>query len=261
MYNEIDNGGAINVTNCTLTGNKLIGTTATIQGGGICNINYIGAITISGCTLTSNSANGSNGIGGGTQNTTFNSGTVTVTKCTLSSNSAGFGAGINNYSSNINGAIILAKCTLTGNTASSVGGGIQNESSNSGPVSVTNCVFTGNKAPFGGGIYNYFDTSGGTISITNCTLTSNTGTSSGGGMDTTNSGTVIATNDILYGDNSEIKGTSITANYCDVQGGYAGTNNKNADPVFSSAPTNLHLLSGSPLPRRGNCDRRSDHDH
>jgi hypothetical protein len=61
----------------------------------------------------------------------------------------------------------------------------------------------------------------------------------------------IIKNAIMWGDTTgEIYNTDGTSNpavtYSDIQGGYSGTGNINADPLFVNAPTDLHLQAGSP---------------
>ena len=89
----------------------------------------------------------------------------------------------------------------------------------------------------------------------NCTVTGNAAVNggNGGGLDSFSygGGSTTLTNDVFYGDTGgEIYNEGNTtadaaATYCDVQGGYGGTGNVNADPLFFSA-TDLHLRPGSP---------------
>ena len=142
------------------------------------------------------------------------------------------GGGIYNFS-----ALTITNCAFIGNTAPGrYGGGIYN----SDIATVTNCTFTGNAAGHGGGIDNE-----GIMTVTNCTFTGNTASGSGGGF--YNDSTATLTNDILYGDTGGelVDVNSATATYCDIQGGYAGTGNVDADPLFVSA-SDLHLQSTSP---------------
>lgn len=181
------------------------------SGGGI-KISNGSAATLTNCTLTGNTAY-SNGGGG-----LYNAGVVTLANCTLTGNAAtnGGGGGLNNYF----GTATLTSCTVAGNSATS-GGGLANVC---GAFTATNCTITGNSASFYGPGLFYNSTYGGTTTLTN---------------------------DILYGDSGvEVYG-SATATYCDVQGGYTGSGNINADPLFVSAPLNLHLQPDSPCTGAG----------
>ncbi len=156
--------------------------------------------------------------------------------------------------------VTIQNCIIKNNTASE-GGGIYALNFTHTPTLILNCVFTGNTATYGGGLYAYAS-DGGSITLTNCTLTGNMalgsttappGTANGGGIViSSNSGsTVTLTNTIAYGDTGgEIAppsgATGISVTYCDIQGGYAGTGNIDADPLFVNASTDLHLQPDSP---------------
>ncbi len=243
---------ASTVTNCVFTGNSAF------VGGGIDNLASGGPITVTGCTFTGNTASGN---GGGLYNFT-NSGAITVTGCTLSGNSAspdpavdpndGVGGGLYNDNEGSD-TLLVTNCALTQNTAYNIGGGVFN--TGSGPLLLTNCLLGGNTAYYGGGIG--ID-SAGPISVTDCTLTGNSAhPGSGGGIYAFLFGTLTLTDDILYGDTGgEIlkdpgSSASPVVTFCDVQGGYAGTGNINADPRFVNAPADLHLQAGSPCTGKG----------
>ena len=214
------------------------------------------ATTISGFTVKNGyetyiSTISDSGFGGAIENGSSSGGTLTLTNCIFSNNitipgsdgSAGDGGAIDNFNGNGSGTIALTNCILTGNSAQN-GGGIENDNDSGGTITLTNCIVSGNTAQYyGGGIDN-----GGPMTLTNCTLTGNNAPDGGGGIDNDN-GTANLTNCILYGDiSNEITNLStFTATYCDIQGGYAGTNNINADPLFVNAASgDFHLKSGSP---------------
>jgi hypothetical protein len=129
-----------------------------------------------------------------------------------------------------------------------------NYRSNSMPT-VTNCKFLVNRARGGGGgMYNYEYSS---PAVHNCTFSGNSVTLAaygGGGIYNEQSSTMM-TNCILWGDMpDEIKNKESADHvyYSDVQGGYVGTGNINADPFFvDSAAGNLRLSSGSPCIDKG----------
>ena len=244
------------VTNCTFSGNS------STHGGGGMNNNICSPI-VTNCTFSDNEAGGS---GGGMHNN--NTGSPTVTNCTFSGNSAANAGGMyNNVSSptvtdctfsdntadnhaggmyNNNSSSTVTNCIFTGN-ASSAGGGMFN---GGGSPAVTNCIFSGNSAGYGAGMWNY----GSSPTLTNCTFSTNAG-SVGGGMYNEAGSNPTVTNCILWGDTSnEIidNASSPTVAYSDVQGGYSGTGNIDADPCFvDAAGGNLRLRPGSPCIESG----------
>ena len=265
---EEDNnpGGAISITagstvtlnDCILTQNLING----FDGGGAISVTSGCGVTLTGCTLTGNTANGF-GMGGGLQNNgtatllncilsdnyTFgggtaidNTGALTLTNCILTQNTGDYGTGsINNY-----GVATIIGCTISQNSGRYTGG-----IGNSGTLTLVNSLLTGNSAGFAGGIEN-----SGNATITNCTLTQNTSGFGGygGGLDYTR-GTATLTNDILFGDagveiTPNASGT-VNATYCDIQGGYTGTNNVSVDPLFVKSPSDLHLTAISPCIGKG----------
>lgn len=278
------------ISNCTISGNSTImGTVASYTGGGI----YISGGIVSGCTVSGNIAGGSGG-GISANEATISNCTVTnntayygggiyadggvISNCVVARNNASgdYGGGGGIYTS----GTIVSNCTISGNNASvkSCGGGIY-EGYNS---TVSNCMVSGNvTGGCGGGIYAYYSTvsnctvsgntadhynnaGGGGIgvyqsTVTNCTLTGNIANITGSGV-YVNGGTLA--NCILWNDqagsNKEVftePNTTNTLTYCDVRGGFAGTGNINADPLFVRNPNptatpldygDLHLRPGSP---------------
>ncbi len=222
MYNS--SAESPTVTKCTFSGN-----TAGIGcGGGIC-FNYNGNLKVTDCIFMENSADDS---GGGLynsgdsltvinctfiDNTTFNNGggiycedsNSEVKDCLFRSNSAFGGGGMSNRYSNST----VTNCTFSGNTAflatygSGHGGGMDNSSSN---LAVTNCTFNGNWAHyFGGGMLN---SGGDYITVNNCILWANTATLSP---------QIYNTSD------------SLIITYSDIDGGWEGEGNIDADPCFA----------------------------
>ncbi len=143
---DVENGCALTLTNCALTGNHAG------DGGGIYNH---GTLTLTNCTFTGNTASS----GGGLDN---DAGTATLTGCVLTTNTAPVGAGVEN-----SGAATLTNCVLSGNSAvNGYGGGVFNDV---GTVTQTGCTLTANSAAYGGGVYN--DSA---LTLSGCALTGNT---------------------------------------------------------------------------------------
>jgi hypothetical protein len=248
MYNENSNP---TITNCIFTGNK----SNVFGGGGMYNKNS--NLTITNCTITYNISVG-NYDGGGMHNQNSN---LTITNCTIAHNIAesdeegGSGGGISNDSSSLN----LTNCTFSDNLASGIinntgtghGGGMFNR--NNSNVTMINCTFNNNSASKnGGGVYTY--SSG--LSLTNCTFSNNSAGRGGGGMYNYSSSPTLS-NCILWGNyGSQIYNFSNsvpTISFSDVQGGWTGTGNINADPCFvNSLVGDLHLLPDSPCINTGN---------
>ena len=253
-------GGMVNVdssptvTNCTFTGNTAQ------SGAGM--INAGGSPTVTNCTFSGNSAS----HGGGMRNLLESS--PRVTNCTFSGNTASLGGGMYNTQAS---KPTLTYCTFSGNTATSRGGGMYNLGSS---TTVTNCIFSGNISGLvGGGMHNWFDSSttltnctfsgneaatrgGGmynrattSTTVTNCTFSGNTASYGGGGISNSET-SMMVTNCILWNDSpDEIENSngSVAVSFSDVQAGYPGEGNIDADPLFVD-PDNgdLRLMPGSP---------------
>lgn len=140
----------------------------------------------------------------------------TITNCVFIANSAiyqpgrfwyGYGGGMSCQNSNPK----LVNCTFSDNSANNYGGGIYNED-RSNPTLI-NCTFSRNSASLGGGMYN--DNSD--PILTNCIIWGNTG--------------------------GHIEGRA-TVSYSNVEGGWPGIGNTDADPLFAD-PENrdYHLKS------------------
>ncbi len=245
--------GAPTVTNCTFRGNM-----AAHYGGGM-EVSNHGTPTVSHCTFIGNSSYNS---GGGMSNWSSN---TTVTDCTFIGNAARAGSGLSNFTSNP----VVTNCTFIGNSSRNTyaaGGGMINTASR---PTVVNCTFDGNRAANGGGMYNEFTSSptitlcmftgnvavqegGGMINwessptLTQCTFNGNSAGTGGGGMYNYDRSRPVLTNCILWGDvpseigNSE---SSPTVSYSNIQGGWQGVGNIDADPLFVPGPAGCFYLS------------------
>lgn len=290
IFNDNHDGvlgkGVITLTNCTISGNSASrcpgsGSTGS-EGGGVYNANRNGKLTLANCIISGNTAT----RGGGIRNRN-NGGNISLMNCNVSGNGASVGGGIfndnndNNDYQTISSTITLMNCIVSRNTVQRGGGGIYNDNY-SGVVTLTNCtilrnvvssstvsgnvaavnVFAGSTALEGGGVCN----GNGTLRLTNCTISGNTAPH-GGGVCYNNSyystlgrGVVTLTNCILHKDigdeiandySSSIAPNAIVS-YSDIQGGYGGTGNINADPLFINAATgDLRLKPSSPCLGKG----------
>ena len=230
MYNDTS---APALSGCTFLNNSAD------SGAGMYNVGSWPVLT--GCTFLGNSANS----GGGMYNHSFSS--PTMTNCTFEGNLADLkGGGMLNYSS----SPMLTNCRFSDNESASAGGGMSNVEA-SAPLLI-NCTFEGNSAKGGGGMHNDGFSS---PTLTNCTFWGNDAGSGGGVSDAWSS--PVLTNCILW-DNSpdqiaDDANSSPVVTYSDVQGGYPGTGNIDADPLFLNASNgDFHLGIGSPCIDVGN---------
>lgn len=141
-----------------------------------------------------------------------------ITNCMIYNNVSVDGGGI--YCDNFVG--VISNCTIYNNSAYE-GGGIC--LFNAAYPAIANCTIYGNNSDsYGGGIYHYMDSF---TYVRNCIVWGNTA---------------------AYGSPQVYKyAGSSSYQYCDVQGGYSGTGNKNSDPLFMDAANqNFHLKAGSP---------------
>ncbi|MBO9368262.1 MAG: hypothetical protein J7555_05865 [Chloroflexi bacterium] len=248
-HNSAKNGGGMysdSSTNPRLTNVTFSYNSADTNGGGMYNITN--SSVLMNVTFIYNSANNS---GGGMFNWISQ---TTLTNVTFSGNSANnSGGGMYSAASKLR----LTNVTFSGNSAYYRGGGMYNHVSSPSLVNVT---FSGNTAIlYGGGMYNGGNSDiGSNPRLTNVTFSGNSANSKGGGMYNQKSNPTL-TNVILWGDSApngpEIYNDSSTpvVTYSDVQGGYAGTGNINADPLFvNAAGGNLHLQLPSPAIDAGN---------
>jgi predicted outer membrane repeat protein len=208
--------GSPTVINCSFRSNSAL------WGGGM--ENFVGSTpTIVNCTFSENAA--TVWEGGGINN---NKSSPTVTNCTFSGNSARMGGGMNN----LEGCPTITNCTFSGNSAELGGGGMNNL--NSTPT-ITNCMFSGNSAQLGGGMWNEQLP----VTVTNCVFSGNSAEQTGGGIYNHLRSNSTLTNCILWkntapsGSQIHNDGTSsATVTYSDVQGGWPGQGNIDADPCF-----------------------------
>ena len=252
------NGPANCVINCQNSGRGFYfhsgePAAARVQGFTIRGPNSTGVYcTSSSCPTLSNCIITGNTNGGGVYCTL--SSCPTLSNCIITGNTSGSGGGGVYCSSSASPT--LTSCMISSNKTSGQGGGVYCYSACS-PLLI-NCGITRNAASSGAGVY----CSSSSLVLLNCTLGGNAASSSGGGVyyNTSASSNPKLYNCILWGDTpQELYPTSGPASLtcCDVQGGYSGPGNINADPLFvdPDGPDNdpntwqdndYRLLSGSP---------------
>jgi len=245
-------GSPPTISNCTIVGNTARSANGPGYGAGVA-CRYSNP-TITNCTISENTAGGADGYGIGGGLFCYESSPM-ISDCTISENTAGgadggYGGGV--YCSYSNPTI--SNCTISENTVraseeygGSEGGGVFCHDSN--PV-ITNCVILRNTAGpgeigFGGGVY--CDDS--SAMITNCTIrenvTNGTYGGRGGGVYCRDDNGTTITNCILWGDvPDEVYGSPATT-CSNIEGGWEGEGNIDADPGFA-LPGDCHLMQGSP---------------
>ena len=281
-------GGGIHnsLSDPTITGCTFSRNTAVYWGGGIsndgCNFDGLG-LSITDCTFSENHAGYD---GGGIHNDTCE---YTISGCTFLKNTAGYGGGGVQCTISTASDTIITDCTFIGNSAlgdyiGQGGGAIGNESVE---AFITNCTFIGNSAELHGGAILGLDS---LTTITNCTFFENSAGGLGSGVANHDTGytsgthDAIVTNCILWGDQRQLFSMlsdtdggilQLTASYCDVQGGYSGTGNISALPIFLRSPNpgadgvwgsedddygDLHLHASSPCVDAGTSDDAPETD-
>lgn len=248
-------GGLYNATHSSpiLTDVSFLINTASNQGGGMAN--SASSPSLENVIFEGNSADV---YGGGMVN--VNGSSPNLESVTFNGNMAQYGGGMENFES----SPILNNVNFGENTALHEGGGLANYSSS---PTITNSTFNNNSAEeYGGGVYNGYSSS---PTLTNVTFYGNNSNEAGGGMENAFSSSPTLTN-ATFNDNSalygggiynyqssatlknaimwgnipnQIEGDPAIVSYSDIQGGYTGTGNINADPRLGPLEDN-----GGPTP-------------
>ncbi len=237
IYNRNANGGKIMLLDCTISENLATAPSASVStGGGVCNYNF------------NDQTSGDKNVAEG--------GTITLTNCTISKNhvfgESGGGGGIENVNLVAVGKIALTNCAIFGNTADGYGGGIYNGSAtggNGGIVTIAHCTVSHNAAlRGGGGMYDsYFLHMGSVFTLTDCIFFGDKG-----GEIANDYTQTVGDLKFVHALGGKLKSApvvpmKISVTFSDIQGGFAGAGNINADPLFADASAgDFHLKSGSP---------------
>lgn len=233
-------GGELSCTGCVFEKN------AAQRGGAI--YHTTGALGLTDCTFEGNMVSGVGGAVFVTQNAT-----ASMTGCLFSRNWAVSSAGAVHSEAAL---LTLSTCTFSGNSAMS-GGALQaslaRTPTGSGKVAVTQCLFTGNRGSGAGGAL-YVSGNGADSTIAGCTFADNwasTGATLGGYVNSSGDSMsrVIFADCIVWDGKGSLSSLTsppprvrtaavgneaVSITYSDVQGGWPGEGNIDADPLFAA---------------------------
>lgn len=239
---EIGRGGGISSHNSTASLEQcIVEQNASFSGGG-----FFGSARLSGCTVQQNTATLGGGLcvrrcvlqdceiknnqassGGGIHFRKLDGGVLSAARCRVTGNTASLGGGIAASAVWGNEEVRLSGFEIIGNRATGAGGGAYVDVDSPFHFVVTarvdNCIIANNQAPAGSGVM-FYDAS---ISHKTTVVAYSTVV----GNDLVSKTAVKATRSILWGA-SAIAATSMDVSYCDVQGGFVGEGNFDADPKF-----------------------------
>ncbi len=258
--NHGSTGGGIfsSLSSLRLTQCEIVNNSAT-NGGGVCHVSEFGdETTLDRCTIANNS---SEAAGGGVYFRDNASPPPSIHNCRFDHNSAGthgggiyvvdtelhllFSSFVTNTATTGGGifgdsaSLVIIGGQFIGNDGGSGGGGIYGTGAE---MLIYSCLYTGNTVcEFGGGISaieSHTD-------ITTCTFDTNHA-SDGGGAISQSSGSLSVDNSILWNNDIDelfVFSGSPLVRHSDVQGGYFGEGNIDADPMYMEGYKSFYLLS------------------
>ncbi|MHC4129024.1 MAG: right-handed parallel beta-helix repeat-containing protein [Planctomycetota bacterium] len=163
--------------------------------------------------------------------------------CLFYDNDGGFGPGALTIAFNDGIPVMAVNCRIIGNISGALSGGAVD----GGDTVWVNCVFADNDS---GGLTPGALSTVGSPTVINCTFSDNTGTAL---FNNDYPDDLAVFNSILW-DNSggAVSGGGAVIRYSDVQGGWSGSGNINADPLFVQAGVgDVRLSFGSPCVNAG----------
>jgi len=215
-------------------------------GGGAASCGSSSPAVFSRCSFLDNQATGPSYTDGGGA-VIISGSDCTFTDCVFEGNTSVDVAGaINIFGSE---PTTLTRCWIRNNTAGDNGGGIH--ASLTGPITMVNCIIGGNTTTgTGGGIYGW----GLLLTATNCTIADNQAVAGGGMYLDWASTDADVVNGIIWGNTPDsivhVLGTCDVV-YSDVEGGWPGAGNIDADPQFGGT---WHIGGSSPCVDTGTSD-------
>ena len=237
---KIENCENIKVANLTITGGN-IESAGCIGGGGILmthpDLAYEGPMSSSTPVLENLIITGNHAAAGGGVSIWRQSGPVLSDIIIHENTAKKYGGGLMIYISNAT----LTDMTISRNNCyidESFGGGIV---MNFSGAMMTNVTVTDNTASFGGGV----SVANSDVTLTHVTISGNTATTSGGGFLSSPFSNNTLTNSIIW-DNipqSIYAFATTTISYSDIQGGWGGEGNIDADPLFCNPDSSDFTLA------------------
>lgn len=233
----LGDGGAVRCSSCalTVTNSTLTGNFANNAGGAIYFAGSTGKkLTVTGSTISNNYA-----FGGGGAFFLLN-GAGEIEDSLIQSNTATQGGAV---ASGADELLTITSSVIRNNSASVSGGFLF--MNNAGGLTMTNSTVSGNTAGNGGAVIQSFNSLiNGATSITNSTLTGNLGGVNPFTFFGSAQQTVTFTNAILWNHTSPLfYGGTPNVSFSDVEGGFPGSGNINADPKFLDAPNGDYRLA------------------
>jgi hypothetical protein len=230
------------VSNCSFIDNS-VELTAPSFGGGMSSAGGVG-VTASECVFAGNSAR----EGGAMFSQEL---TLTITGCEFSGNTASFGGVMENW---MIAVATIVNCSFVANAAVNGADGFGGHggaiySSESAPT-FAGCLFLGNTAERRGGALQSLTDSSPTV--VNCTIVGNSADISGGANNASDAAgghtTPLLMNCIVWGNSpiqiDDVSGSVTTVSYSNVEGGFPGTGNIDADPLFVDPDNGDYRLAG-----------------
>ncbi|MHC4128022.1 MAG: right-handed parallel beta-helix repeat-containing protein [Planctomycetota bacterium] len=219
-------GSSPTVRDCVFTGNM-----AQLAGG--MRNRYDSSPVIEGCSFIDNVATLA---GGGVINS---EGHPVLRDCLFLGNVGQFGIGAVANLNSSGGVPTFVNCRFLQNHAGWVAGAVDEGAG----AAYVNCVFSRNVTEGPANELGALTAVNGQPLLVNCTFSGNTGT----GVSNIYSAQLTARNSIVWGNSAgSIDGGGSFA-HCDIEGGWSGTGNIDADPLFAQPGTdNVRLSTGSP---------------
>ena len=175
---------------------------------------------------------------------------TTISNCVFIDNNSSGAIRNDGHAETGHGKTVIDSCLfLENNSYNEENGGAIGISDKVEEVSINNCVFSKNSGRIAGAICIGYDGSGDIkpqVTVTNCTFSENSA-GLGGGIYCDKSITVV-TNSILWGNSPSsdqiyvADGSTIFVDHSNIQGGFEGIGNIDADPLFANAEENNFSL-------------------
>ncbi|WP_167320865.1 right-handed parallel beta-helix repeat-containing protein [Desulfosudis oleivorans] len=186
---------------------------------------------LSGFTITNGSADDGGGI------SCDYGASPTIENCIIQDNSASDDGG--GICCENGAAPVIKNCVIQDNTSGDDGAGVYGQDSGTNP-SLINCIITNNHADSSGGGTGCKD---GKITVLNCTIVRNTANSAGAQVFLYNAQSGVVFKNAIIGTGFYKANCTPAVTYCNIDGGYTGEGNIDADPMLTA---DFHLQEGSP---------------